>query len=173
MTMHALRAALATLLLLAPVQERSRAADPTRETYLTSGFEIPERGAITLRYRTIAWAPEVMRGLRRDPAQREQMNQRFALVLQTELKTPVALSLAGERLEAGSWRIGLFMDEAGAFQLTVLIGGETKRFPLDLSESRQSFPYLTFALAPAEEGLFALVFQWGTEYGRAVFEAAR
>jgi hypothetical protein len=172
MTTHALRAALAALLLVTPLQERSRAADPTRETYLTTGFEMAERGAVSLRWRTIAWAPDVMRSMRRDPAQREQMNQRFALVLQSELKTPVALSLAGERLEPGSWRIGLFMDEAGAFQLTVLVKGETKRFALELSEARQNFPYLSFALTPAEEGLFALVFQWGSEYGRAVFEAA-
>jgi hypothetical protein len=173
MTSHAPRAALAALLLLAPLQERPRAADPARETFLTTGLELPEKGAITLRYRTIAFAPESLRGMRRDPAQREQMNQRLGLALQSELKSPVALSLAGERLEAGSWRIGLFMDEAGAFDLTLLIQGETRRFPLALSESLQRSPYLTFTLAPAEEGLFALVFQWGGEYGRAVFEAAR
>jgi hypothetical protein len=172
MTMPIVRAALAALLLVAPVQERSRAADPARETFLTTGFELPERGAITLRYRTVAWAPEKMREMRRDPAQREQMNQRFALALQSELKSPLALSFAGERLEAGSWRVGLFMDEAGAFQFTLLVKGETKRYPVDLSESKQNFPYLTFTIAPAEDGLFALVFQWGTEYGRAVFEAA-
>jgi hypothetical protein len=173
MTTHAPRAALAALLLLAPLQEHPRAADPARETFLTSGFELPEKGAVTFRYRTIAFAPESLRAMRRDPAQREQMNQRLGLALQSELKSPVALSLAGQRLDAGSWRIGLFMDEAGAFDLTVLIQGESKRFPLDLSESSERSPYLNFTLTPAEEGLFALVFRWGSEYGRAVFEAAR
>lgn len=166
-------AALLAFLLAAPPQDRPRAADPSRETFLSTGFELPENRVITLRYRTMAFAPDSLRAMRRDPAQREQMNQRFGLALQTELKSPVALSLAGEKLDAGSWRLGLFMDEAGAFELTVLIGGETKRFPLDLSESQQRSPYLTFTLTPAEEGLFALVFQWGSEYGRAVFEAAR
>jgi hypothetical protein len=169
---RAASAALLAFLLGAPLQERPRAADPARETYLTTGLELPEKGAITLRYRTIAFSPDSLRATRRDPAQREQMNQRFGLALQSELKSPVALSLAGERLDAGSWRIGLFMNDAGAFELTLLIRGETRRFPLDLSESLQRSPYLTFTLAPAEEGLFALVFQWGSEYGRAVFEAA-
>lgn len=173
MTTHAPRAALAALLLLAPIQERPRAADPARETFLTTGLEVPERGAVTLRYRTIAFAPDSLRAMRRDPAQREQMNQRLGLALQSELKSPIALSIAGEKLDAGSWRIGLFMDEAGAFELTVLIRGEPKRIALDLSESSERAPYLTFTIAPAEEGLFALVFRWGSEYGRVVFEAAR
>lgn len=173
MNVPALRFALGALLLLAPAQDRKGAADPGRETFLTTGFEIGERGAVTLRYRTIAWSPESWKALRRDPEQREQMNRRFGVALQAELKTPVVLALGGRRLDAGSWRIGVVMNEAGAFDLTLLVDGETKSFPMDLSESRHSFPYLTFTLTPAEDGLFALVFQWGSEHGRAVFEAAR
>jgi len=168
-----LRAALGALLLLAPLQERPRGADPARETALTTAILVGEQREVTLHYRTIAWSAESMQRMRRDPAQRDLLNQRFGLVLQSELETPVALTLGGMKLAAGKWRIGLFMDEGGAFQFTVLVDGETRRFPIDLSESRQTFPYLAFTLMPAEEGLFALVLQWGTEYGRVVFEAAR
>jgi len=168
-----LRAALGALLLLAPPQDRSASADPNRETFLTTGFELGERGAVTLRYRTIAWSPDSWRALRREPEQREQMNRRFGIALQTELKTPIALSVGGRRLEPGSWRLGVLMNEAGAFDLTILIDGETKPVPMDLSESRHVFPYLAFTLVPAQDGLCALVFQWGTEYGRVVLEAAR
>jgi hypothetical protein len=169
-----LRAALgALLLLLAPPQDRSASADPNRETFLTTGFEIGERGAVTLRYRTIAWSPDSWRALRREPEQREQMNCRFGVALQSELQTPIALSVGGRRLEPGSWRLGVLMNEAGAFDLTILVDGETKPVPMDLSESRHVFPYLAFTLVPAQDGLCALVFQWGTEYGRVVLEAAR
>jgi hypothetical protein len=168
-----LRAALGALLLLAPPQDRSASADPNRETFLTTGFELGERGAVTLRYRTIAWSPDSWRALRREPEQREQMNRRFGIALQTELKTPIALSVGGRRLEPGSWRLGVLMNEAGAFDLTILVDGETKPVPMDLSESRHVFPYLAFTLVPAQDGLCALVFQWGTEYGRVVLEAAR
>ncbi len=173
MNLPALRAALAALLLFAPAQDRSGAGDPSRETFLTTGFELGERGAITLRYRTLAWAPESWKTLRREPEQRAQMNQRFGVALQAELKTPIVLALGGLRLEPGSWRIGIVMNPAGAFDLTLLVDGEPKPVALDLSESRQTFPYLSFTLLPASDGLCALVFQFGTEYGRAVFEAAR
>jgi hypothetical protein len=168
-----LRVALGALLLLAPRQDRRDGGDSVRETFLTTGFEIGDRGAITLRYRTIAWAPESWKALRRDPEQREQMNHRFGLALQSELKTPIALSVGGRRLDPGSWRIGVQMNDAGAFDLTLLVEREMKPIPFDLSESRQVFPYLTFTLLPASDGLFALVFQWGSEYGRVLFEAAR
>lgn len=163
----------ALLLLAAPQDRRGEAADPGRETFLTAGFELGERGAITLRYRTIAWAPDAWKALRRDPEQREQMNRRFGLALQSELKTPIVLSVGGRRLEPGSWRLGVRMNEAGAFDLTVLVDGETKAVPMDLSESRHVFPYLAFTLLPAQDGLCALVFQWGPEHGRVVLEAAR
>lgn len=173
MNLPVLRVAFAALLLLAPAQDRRDAGDPQRETFLTTGFELGERGAITLRWRTIAFAPDSFRTLRREPEQREQMNRRFGVALQAELKTPIVLSLGGHRLEPGSWRIGIAMNPAGAFDLTLLVDGEPKPVPFDLSESRQSFPYLSFALLPASDGVCALVFQFGTEFGRAVFEAAR
>ena len=76
MNLSLLRAALGALLLLAPPQDRSASADPGLETFLTTGFELGERGAVTLRYRTIAWSPDSWRALRREPAQREQSSRR-------------------------------------------------------------------------------------------------
>ncbi len=157
---------------LCAVQFQKRQADVTRETFARASLELATGQEVSLRYRTISWSSEGTRRMRTDPEVRGQMNRRLELGMQTEFKTPVALSLNGRRLEPDAYRIGLFMNDAGAYEFTMLLDHDTVRFPIDLSESRHSFPYLTFSLAPAEEGLFALVIQWGSEYGRVVFARA-
>lgn len=163
-------AAVAALLLV--VTPTGQQADTKRETFARSALELAPGKEVALRYRTIAWSMDGTKRMRQDAAVREQMNQRLQLATQTELTTPVPLSVNGRRLEPDTYRIGLAMNEAGAFEFTMLLDHETVRFPIELAESRISFPYLAFTLAPCEEGLFALIFQWGTEYGRVVYARA-
>ncbi len=163
--------ALAALPCLA-VQERG-GADPVRETFAKTAIDLDPEHQLSFRYRTIAWSAEGAARMRSDPAQREQMNQRLGVGVQSELTTPVALSVAGRRLEPGTYRLGLRMNAEGAYELTLLLEFEFVPVPIDLFETRQTFPYLTFCLLPAPAGGYALVFQWGTEYGRLVLELAR
>lgn len=176
MSRAALAAAAFALALLLPAQEAPplRQADVTRETTARAALEVAQGKEIKLQYRTISWSAEAAKRMRNDPAVREQFNQRFALAFQSELSTPFALSIGGRRLEPDAYRVGLAMDDAGAWQFTMLLDHDTVRFPIDLSESPRSpnFPYLTMSLLPAEDGLFALVLQWGKEYGRVVFTLA-
>ena len=76
------------------------------------------------------------------------------------------------RLPAGTYRVSLSMNNAGAWELTVLKQQEFHVLPLALEDARPVFPYLNMALTPAPEGLFALVVQWGPEAGRVAFRAA-
>lgn len=168
--MSAARATALALLALLPWQE-DRAPDPTKETVASSTLSLGGGGVVKLEYRTAPWVPETIRRMRANPGDRETMNQRLPLLLQAHLDTPIALVLGGAKLDKGSWRVGLVMNDAGAFDLVVLLEQEYKHFPIELSESRQRFPYLTLTLAPAEDGLFALTFQWGKEFGRVVFAA--
>jgi hypothetical protein len=156
----------------APLQDAGRQADQNRETFARSELELPA-GSVTLRWRTLSWSEEGMRRMREDAAIRASMNQRFQLGVQSELTLPFAAFLGDRRLEAGSHRVSLAMDDAGAFELAVLVDHDTVRFPLELTESRAWFPYLSFQVVPAEDGAFALVFQWGREHGRAAFVLAR
>ncbi len=165
----------AVLLALLPWSsaQESGGHDPARETVARAAVEIAPGKAIALKWRTIAWSDEGAARMRADPAIRDQMNQRLPVGLQSELDTPVALSINGRRLEPDRYRFGLWMDEAGAYQFSLLLDHELVRFPLELVETDLRFPYLTFALLPAPEGGFALVVQWGGEYGRLRLELAR
>lgn len=148
-------------------------ADPSRETTARTALELAPGKEVSLEYRTISWSAEGMKRMRQDPEIRAQMNGRFQVGFQTKLKLPNALFLNGRRLEPDTYRVGLAMNDAGAFDFTMLIDQETVRFPVDLSESRGiHFPYLAFTLAPAEDAWFALVFQWGSEVGRVAFTRA-
>ena len=162
------------LALFAAIGRQERQADAARETSARAALEIAPGKEVSLKFRTIAWSAEGTRRMRQDPGIREQMNQRFQLAMQTQLTTPVALSIQGRRLEPDSYRVGLAMNDAGAFEFTMLLAQETVRFPVDISDSRRNdFPYLDFSLVPCEEGLFCLVFQWGSELGRVVFLRAQ
>lgn len=152
-------------------QERG-GADPTRETVVRTAIEIEPGREVVLEYRTIAWSDVAIANQRADPEARAQMNQRLPIGLQSKLTTPVALLIEGRRVEPDTYRIGVWMDEAGAHQFSILLDHEYVRFPLDLAETDQRFPYLTFTLLPASEGGFALIFQWGGEYGRVVLDVA-
>ena len=148
-------------------------ADPSRETTARAALELAPGKEVSLEYRTISWSAEGMKRMRQDPEIRSQMNGRFQIGFQTKFKLPSALFLNGRRLEPDTYRIGLAMNDAGAFDFTMLIDQETVRFPVDLSESRGiHFPYLAFTLTPAEDAWFALVFQWGSEIGRVTFTRA-
>jgi hypothetical protein len=163
--------AAAALLAAAPPQEKP--VDVTRETFARASIDLAQgaqRQELSLKYRTLAWSVENVRRMRQDPTVREQMNQRYQLALQSELVVPVPLALSGRRLDPDTYRIGIAMNEAGAWEATMLLDHDWVRFPIDLSESRHVFPYLAFTLAPTEEGAVALVFQWGSEYGRLVFQ---
>lgn len=156
----------------APRQDAGRQADPNRETFARSELELPG-GSVKLRWRTLSWSDEGMRRMREDATIRASMNQRFLLGVQSELEIPFATFVGDRRLEAGSHRVSLAMDDAGAFELAVLVEHDTVRFPLELTESRAWFPYLSIQVVPAEDAAFALVFQWGREHGRAAFVLAR
>ncbi len=165
----------AALLLLLPWlawQERG-GFDATRETVARAAIELAPGKSVSLQYRTIAWSDEGAARMRGDPAIREQMNQRLPVGLQSQFETPVALSIGGKRLEPDTYRFGLWMDASGAYEFALLVDHDYVRFPLDLAETEQRFPYLSFTLLPAPEGGFALLFQWGNEYGRLRFEVAR
>jgi hypothetical protein len=167
--------ALAALLALLPVvtwQDRG-GADPAREGFARTSMDFSPGREIELRYRQLAWSDDAIARVRADPANRLRWNQSIPIALQSELKCPVALSIGGRRLEPDTYRIGLWMDEGGAFDLSILLDHDYVRFPLELAETDQRFPYLTCGLLPAPEGGIALVFQWGGEYGRVVFEFAR
>jgi hypothetical protein len=170
--MTALRWGVAAAALCAAAFQERRQADPVREAFARAALELEPGREISLRWRSLSFSVEGMRRMRQDSAVRDQMNQRFQLGMQTEFRTPVPLSIHGRRLEPDAYRIGLWMNEAGAFEFTLLLERETVRFPIDLSESRHWFPYLAFSLLPAEEGVCSLVFQWGSEYGRVVFARA-
>ena len=144
-------------------------ADPVKETFARSVLELEPGKEVTLRYRTVSWSSEGMQRMRQDAAVRADMNGRLQLGFQTEFTTPYAVSLQGRKIEAGTYRIGLAMNDYGAWEFTALLDNETVRFPLDLSESRQSFPYIALSVIPAQEALFGIVFQWGREYGRVLF----
>lgn len=166
--------AVAALVLCAGfVRQERGGADPTREGFARTAVELEPGRELSLRYRQIAWSADAVARQRADPAIRGQMNQRLPIALQSELETPVALSVGGRRLEPDRYRIGLWMDEGGAHDLSILLDHDYVRFPLELHETDQSFPYLTFSLLPAPEGGYALVFQWGGEYGRIVLDLAR
>jgi hypothetical protein len=171
-TRGALALGLAAVLLAPAGSQQRPQADPARETVARAALDLGNGKEVRFKYRTLSWSADATRRMRQDPEQRRQMNQRFQLALQTELEIPVPVFLNGRRLEPDTYRVGLAMGDAGAFELTMLLDHDTVRFPIDLAESRISFPYLGFSLLPAEEGLFALVFQWGTEYGRVVFARA-
>ncbi len=153
-------------------QERG-GADPARETFGRTAVEVAPGKELSLHYRMIAWSEEGAARMRADPALRERMNQTLPVALQSKLVAPVALMVAGRRLEPDTYRIGLAMDEGGAYSLSLLLEQQYVRLPLELVETEQSFPYLTFSLLPAPEGGFALVVQWGSEYGRIVLGLAR
>src|SRR5262245_58011942 len=170
----ALATAAALALALGAAIGQERGADASRETSARTALEVAPGKEVTLKFRTIAWSAEGMKRMRQDPAIRDQMNQRFQLGMQTEFTTPVALSLRGRRLEPDTYRVGLAMNDAGAFELTMLLDHETVRFPVELSDSRRDdFAYLDFSLVPCEEGLLRLLFQWGSELGRVVFLRAQ
>lgn len=147
--------------------------DPARETPAGASVEVAPGRSLSLRWRTIAWSDAGTARMRSDPAVRKQGNERLPIALQSELVLPIAMNIGGRRLEPDTYRIGLWMDEAGAFDLSLLLDHEYVRFPLELAKSEVAFPYLAFSLLPAPEGGFALVFQWGDEYGRAVLVPAR
>ena len=172
MTRRVLASLAALAVAVLPGSQEKPQADPARETKARSAVDLGNGKEVRLVYRTLSWSADAARRMRGDVELRRSMNQRFQLALQTELELPVPAFLEGRRLEPGSYRIGLAMNDAGAFDLTMLLDHDTVHFPIDLAESRLSFPYLVMSLMPAEEGLFALVFQWGTEYGRMVFGRA-
>ncbi len=162
---------LAALPLLAN-QERG-GADPAREGFARTAVDHSPGREIELRYRQLAWSDEAIGRVRADPGMRQRWNQSIPIALQSELSTPVALLIGGRRLEPDTYRIGLWLDEGGAFDLSILLDHDYVRFPLELAETDQRFPYLTWSLLPAPEGGLALVFQWGSEYGRIVLDFAR
>jgi len=169
-------AAMAAALLLPTAwlatQERG-GADPARETFGRTAVEVAQGKELSLRWRMIAWSDEGAARMRADPALRERMNQTLPVALQSQLVTPVALMAAGRKLAPDTYRIGVAMDEGGAYSLSILLDQQYVRLPLELVETEQHFPYLTFSLLPAPEGGYALVVQWGSEYGRLVLGLAR
>ncbi|MFQ5584004.1 MAG: hypothetical protein ACE5GL_06175, partial [Calditrichia bacterium] len=68
-------------------------------------------------------------------------------------------------------RLSLSLNQAGALEIAVLKDQEFHRLPMALAEGRRVFPFLLMSLTPAAEGQFALIVQWGPEYGRLVFRA--
>ncbi|MBM4014008.1 MAG: hypothetical protein FJ293_03465 [Planctomycetes bacterium] len=153
-------------------QERG-GADPAREGFARTAIDHSPGREIELRYRQLAWSEEAIARVRADPGLRQRWNQTIPIALQSELSTPVALMVGGRRLEPDRYRIGLWLDEGGAFDLSILLDQDHVRFPLELAETDQRFPYLTCSLLPAPEGGIALVIQWGSEYGRIVLDFAR
>jgi len=143
-----------------------------KEVEAGATLALPGGGEVSLSYWTRGYVPETVTRMRADASVRESVNLKLVTLLGIELRTSRPLRAGGRTIEPGSHRLGLTMNEGGAFSLSLLKERELLSLPQRLHSDQPNEPYLGMRLGMREAALFHLVWYFGTDRGEVAFYPA-
>lgn len=128
---------------------------------------------IILSYQTLHYSDGPINNMRENAEARQQWARFIPQLMQAELSTDVDLKWRQYTLPAGTYGLGMGMNDDGGWDLYLMRGDRRAgRLPLDVQECPLSFEYLTMNLMSAGQNSFQLMLGYGKMAAVVPFEAA-